>query len=354
MKSLKRISPALVLFLLAPTIGELLSGSAPPAEFFNPMGFTLLAVLYGGGAILIRELTLRWNKGWPTILTLGAAYGIIEEGLIVKSFFDPNWMDLGLLGSYGRWAGVNWVWSLYLTIYHATISIAIPILLVNLIYQQEQHQPWIRRKTFRWLSALFVLNGIFLFAFITEYRPAAFPYMFTCAIVVGLFFLARRLPDSLSPTGTKKTHRLIKFMLLGLFSVATLFIINGALPHSPIPPIITMLINVALVILIIQLLRRMIADQMENQNRNLWALTSGALGFFIALAPIQEFDQARMDNTSGMTMVGLAALIFLIWIGRRVQREISQDKSRIDSSTPKTITYVVNQPDGESPEKRCA
>jgi len=45
----KRLSPALVLFLLSPIVGELLSGSAPPAEFFNPAEFLLLALLYGAG-----------------------------------------------------------------------------------------------------------------------------------------------------------------------------------------------------------------------------------------------------------------------------------------------------------------
>ena len=95
-------SPALVLFFLSPMIGELLSGSAPPAEFFNPLGFIMLAVLYGGGVLLVRELVHRWHRGWPTLLVLGVAYGIAEEGLMCKSFFDPSWMDLGPLASYGR------------------------------------------------------------------------------------------------------------------------------------------------------------------------------------------------------------------------------------------------------------
>ena len=76
------LSPGLALFFLSPLIGELLSGSAPPAEFFNPVGFIMLAVLYGGGAILAREMTHRWDKSWPTLLVLGAAYGVAEEGLM--------------------------------------------------------------------------------------------------------------------------------------------------------------------------------------------------------------------------------------------------------------------------------
>ena len=42
----RRIPPALSLFLLSPIMGELLSGSAPPAEFSTPFGFTVMTLLY--------------------------------------------------------------------------------------------------------------------------------------------------------------------------------------------------------------------------------------------------------------------------------------------------------------------
>jgi hypothetical protein len=100
-------SPALVLFFLAPAIAELLLGSSPPSEFFNPVSLLLLSSLYGSGALVMRELKVRWKKGYVSLFLLGAAYGIVEEGLMVKSFFDPDWMDLGLLGVYGRWIEVN-------------------------------------------------------------------------------------------------------------------------------------------------------------------------------------------------------------------------------------------------------
>jgi hypothetical protein len=75
-----KLSPSLVLFVLAPAIGELLSGSAPPLEFFNPIAFLLIASLYGSGAIVMRELKALWKKGFKSLLLLGAAYGILEEG----------------------------------------------------------------------------------------------------------------------------------------------------------------------------------------------------------------------------------------------------------------------------------
>jgi len=40
----KRVPPALVLFFLSPVIAKLLSGSSPPAEFFQPFGLLVLSV----------------------------------------------------------------------------------------------------------------------------------------------------------------------------------------------------------------------------------------------------------------------------------------------------------------------
>jgi hypothetical protein len=52
----KHLLPALTLFLLSPLIGELVSGSSPPANWLHPMTFLLVVPLYGSGAVLAREL----------------------------------------------------------------------------------------------------------------------------------------------------------------------------------------------------------------------------------------------------------------------------------------------------------
>ena len=38
----------------------------------------ILALLYSSGAILIREVARRAGRGWPTMLVLSLAYGLIE------------------------------------------------------------------------------------------------------------------------------------------------------------------------------------------------------------------------------------------------------------------------------------
>ena len=135
-----------MLLLLSPAIGELLSGSSPPTQFFNPVALLLLVGLYGCGALLVRELRVRRQLNVRGLLLLGVAYGIIEEGLMCKSFFNPFWKDVGFLSTYGRALGVNWLWTLGLTAYHTIVSITVPIFLTEALFADRAAGPWLRRR----------------------------------------------------------------------------------------------------------------------------------------------------------------------------------------------------------------
>ena len=133
---------ASLLFFLSPLIAELLSGSAPPSEFFT-FGRALILMLYGPGVVIVREVALRRRMGTIGIVLLGAAYGVIEEGIACKSFFDPNWPDLGIYSWYGRFIGVNWPWMLELIVYHAVFSIMVPILIAETLLNEVRGEAWI-------------------------------------------------------------------------------------------------------------------------------------------------------------------------------------------------------------------
>ena len=196
--------PLLALILLSPIIAEMLSGSSPPLEWLNPITPLLLIWLYGAGVLVMRETAVRWKTGWPSILLLGAAYGIIEEGLAVKSFFDPGWMDLGTLAWYGRWLDVNWVWAVWLTIYHAVVSIAIPIFLTEWIWPRIRGQPLTSRRGY--ITAIGLLAGatVFINLFLTPYRPSVWHLLGAAALR-----LRRRGDGRLDrPRGIPRTRRL--------------------------------------------------------------------------------------------------------------------------------------------------
>src|ERR1051326_4380814 len=149
--------PMLTLLVLSPAIGELLSGSSPPLQFFNPIAFLFLVGLYGCGALLIRETVIRRQLTSTGLLLLGAAYGILEEGITCKSFFNPNWTDTGLLSVYGRAAGVNWVWAFGLTVYHMVVSITVPIFLTEALFSARARNAWLRPRGLAVSSAALAL-----------------------------------------------------------------------------------------------------------------------------------------------------------------------------------------------------
>ena len=136
----------LTLLLLSPAVGELLSGSSPPLQFFNPVFLLLLVGLYGCGALLVREAVVWRQLNVVGLLLLGAAYGVLEEGLMCKSFFNPCWTDTGYLSVYGRAWGINWVWAFGLTVYHMVVSITVPIFLTEALYPLRAKEPWLRRR----------------------------------------------------------------------------------------------------------------------------------------------------------------------------------------------------------------
>ena len=91
---MKKIPPAWFLFFFAPLTAEYVSGSSP---YLNP--FVLLAnlLLYGPGALLIRELKARWRKGWLAVFILAVASVVAEEGLMLNTLFDPTKNTVGRL-----------------------------------------------------------------------------------------------------------------------------------------------------------------------------------------------------------------------------------------------------------------
>src|SRR6202042_2013403 len=88
-----RIWPSIVLFFLAPLVAEFLLGDLP----INLLGaLVVLAPMYGGGALLIREVVRRTGGGWPSIFVLGFAYAVFEEAFTTQTLFNPNYLHLNL------------------------------------------------------------------------------------------------------------------------------------------------------------------------------------------------------------------------------------------------------------------
>lgn len=323
-------APAIALFFMSPAIGELLSGSAPPAEFFSPIVFALIVPLYGLGALLCRELTFRWGKGWPTLLVLGAAYGIIEEGLVVASFFNVNHADLGALRGYDRWLGVNWLWSLDLTVYHAAISVGAAVLVVSHVFPRRRGEPWVGRRTLGAFYVLFPLHCLALFGLFvlhSRFAPPVPHFLATALLAAGLLVAARRLPRRplSAPRAQAWTAHPFWFGLIGFLATVGLFINLFATPAMGIPVPLAMLVAPALVAATFLLVAVLSSGGAGLGERHELALGTGALTVLALFAFIAEMDETRTDNPAGMAVVGLAALIGLAWLTVRTKRRARRE-----------------------------
>jgi len=327
-----RIPPALVLLLLAPAIGELLSGSSPPAEYFTPFSLIILTALYGGGALLAREVKIRWRRGIGSLLLLGASYGVVEEGVMVASWFNPNWPDLGMMGVFGRWLGVNWVWAVDLTIYHAIVSVTVPVLLVELAYPERRGEPWIKGKWFYAVATLFTLDvlfGLFLFSRVAAYTPNPLHILLALIIASVFFIAARRLRRGWAIKAGRRVKRPLFYLLYAfagsIACVAVFYVLPNLIPTQG-GPLLTIILGVALILVLITGLR---FDWKNSTGLHRLAICAGSLLILILLAPIQELDKSRTDNPRGMIAVGLAAVALLLLLYLKIKRNEKNETNAI-------------------------
>ena len=152
---MRRYLPVLVLLFLSPLVGEIFLGATTLSRLAAAVP---LIFFYGGGAIIIRELARHHGPGWGRIVTLAVAYGIVEEGLVTQTLFNPDLFRAGLIG--GRALGINWVWSEWTVGYHAVYSIAIPILLAEQLFPIRRGQPWLGWKALAAVSVLYCLSAV--------------------------------------------------------------------------------------------------------------------------------------------------------------------------------------------------
>lgn len=315
-----RISPPLALFLLSPAIGELLSGSSPPLEYFKPVTLILLAGMYGCGALICRELIVRWNKSWLSLLLLGMAYGIYEEGLVVRSFFSPSWEDLNALGQYGRVNGVNWIWAEHLTHYHALISIMASVVLVEVMYPHTRGERWLgRRGWIVCLGALALWLPLGIAAFPYDAMPVGY-YLLTMGVIAVLVWSARVIPSRIFSPIPRSVPRPRRFGILGFAGLFVYFFTVYAMSdNQTVPYGVTMIVLILLDLLVFGLVLRWSGNGASWDDRHRLALVAGGLSFFIFFDVILE-----SQGVLGMSVVGFVAAFALRRLGRRINRRIQQ------------------------------
>jgi hypothetical protein len=269
--------PLLFLILLTPGIPEYLSSSSSLTLLvLNPLLALLLlganVGLYGSGVILIREAIIRWNKGYATVVMLGMGYAIVEEGLALRTLYNPVSPVVGNLGIYGHWIGVNWVWTAGLLIFHSIYSIALPIFLFGLVFPQLRRTSLVSANRLSICILTLTLDSIFL-TFIANYNPGIGILLFSGLAVACFVLLGKGLPQSILRTsmeGPKRNPR--TFGLLGALLFPATLLTGSIAASTNISPFIPIVLDFTFMFLILTKVYRSLGNQNNQEHKTAFAI----------------------------------------------------------------------------------
>ena len=318
---MRRYVPVFTLFVLSPLVAEVLFGATTLSRIG---GLLPTSLLYGGGALLIRELARRYGAGWGRIALLGAAYAIVEEGLAIGSMFNPDLFNAGILG--GRALGINWVWSEWTIGYHIVWSILVPILLAELLFPDRRAEPWLGTAGVVIAGVVYALGAlaigaIFRYAVAPDFHIPTAPALIAALVAAACVVLALAWPARQPAQPAREPARDAPAPWLVGLVVAVAAAAWFAL--LDLPPVLRdnalaiapMLGELALVAAVVALLRRWSAPGRRWSDMHRLALASGVMvvsmlvGFFFVTAssPIDQLGQGIAS------LVAIALLALFAW-----------------------------------------
>jgi hypothetical protein len=202
-----RIALVVALLLLSPVCAEYLIGYdqiiGRPLELLG--GLLILAPLYGTVAVLIREAARRTGRGWPTIVLLSAAFGLVQAGLIDQSLFNPDFMDepswdRDRLPTHIPELGLSAYYLLNFVAGHVIWSFSAPIAVIEACAPRYAKRPWLGRAGITTMVALYGLGAAIIFNDHTrDFMASPAQLGTTAAIAVLLGVAAFALPRRSAP-----------------------------------------------------------------------------------------------------------------------------------------------------------
>jgi len=302
------VKATLLLSFLSPLIAEVLSGSTTPLEaLINPLSFPLLWAFYGVGVIFVREAWIRWGRNYLSLMFLGFAYGIFEEGIVIQSWFNPTWPDLGIFAYYGRIWGINTTWAVWLTIFHALMSITAPIIIVDFIYPHLKRKEFVGKRNILLLLLIMAIPTILFYTQLANYQTPLPQY----SVAVVLFLLSLIFAKKIKKKSVTLSKWALKHVFIYGFIISLLlFLTFAALPHSSITPLVPMALGVFLVV-------HFYSHMHPLEEKGRYLLILGFLSFwFIPYDIILE-----INGVLGEAILGPLTFIILVFLWRKRRKE---------------------------------
>lgn len=324
---MRRILPAVGLFFLSPLVAEFLLGDIPITGLF---ALILVGPMYGGGALLIREVCRRAGWGWPSMLALAAAYGVLEEGVATQSLFNPQYFGIhGLLDpAHIPGLDIGAQWTVFVLTLHTVWSISVPIALSELATRDRHATPWLGKVGLTVTAALFVLGvAVNTVMSIAQDPFVASPVQFTAAGVVIVALVAVAVLLGRKGATPRGDGMVPPAWLLGLIAltVTSAFEFNDVLP-----PWVYVALVLAAYVVAIALVRHWSRQQGWTPIHG-YALAAGALLTYAWHGFISPglYPASHTTVVASHIIFALGAVILLVLTARR-----------LSNATPKAADLV--------------
>lgn len=277
--------PAFTLALLAPFIGEVLTGSTRLSFLFVLIPEIMV---WGCGALLIREAVRRWRGGTTSLILMGLALAVAEEWVIQQTSLAPfAWTTAS--GGYGRFWGVNWIWFLAMLGYECVWVTLVPIEVTELIFRKQRDERWLGSIGLAITSILFLIGSLiawFLWTHIARpktyhvpiyYPPAAqiLSGILIIVLLIGAAYLLREHRTALQHT---RKIPIWAGVILSLLLASPWFRLIGMMfSRKPLEPFWLVLILGCVWAALVWVLLRWLASVPGWTDMHRWALTFGAV-----------------------------------------------------------------------------
>ncbi|MGW1292930.1 hypothetical protein [Streptomyces sp. NPDC002533] len=201
-----RVGAAVGLLFLSPICAEYLIGYdqiiSRPLDMLT--GLLVLGPLYGAVAVLIREAARRTGRGWPTMILLSAAFGLIQAGVIDQSLFNPDFVreeswDQDRLPTFVAALGISVKHVVGFVGGHVIWSFCAPIGVVESCVPRIADRPWLGRVGITVMVVLYGLGALVIFKehskdFLATPAQLGTVVVLALGLVVIAFALPQRAP----------------------------------------------------------------------------------------------------------------------------------------------------------------
>jgi hypothetical protein len=313
----RRWAPVAGLLLLSPFCAEYLIGYQ--GVITNPVGqvagVVMVLPIYGAPAVLIREVVRRTGRGWPTMLLLAAAAGLVQAGLVDQSLFNRAEYTDAAAHTLIPGLGVDVSQLLIFVVGHIVWSFGAPIAVVEACVPARAGRPWLRWPGTTVIAVVYVGGAVFYyFQLVVAVGFHATPVQLgavvlaVAAAVAAAFAVPRRTGDAAGAVPPAWVAGLVALALL-----TADILVGDQWAWLGVALSVAALAILAVVLLVW-------SRRTEWGSMHALAVAGAALLVYAALAfAVNPGHVSRFELYAARGVVLVCVVALLLWAGRRVR-----------------------------------